>query len=347
MNIQLKNMDPAGRETLRSDKIVSVRVLERGHDGSARIDLNGLKTEAQIEADVPDHFLAMVEIGESSAAGKSVRLRVLSSLQQTPEFGELSRTKLLEIVRMFLLENHLPLTEETVASALLARAAGIKLDASLVKLLNLAFRKGGDELRMIVIRFLQNGVRVNAEFIELFRSWKAVLKKNAAPPGARVGAVEAFAAGRETDADPVTRVLEELARRYFGEGSFYRAYLAREDGEEVIVQERREKTGTGERYYFDLTSRRTGPVLLILDREPNGYRAGVYIDPETYREKEPEIRERKTALAERLRSLSGNRTVSVGFFSLESDLAFWSAGGPSEQPGDTGRGGIQDLDISV
>ena len=76
MKVTFQAQDQLKLNSLQSDKVVHVKILDRKGQ-TALIDINGYKTEANIEADVPDHFLAYIE--KSQGPDKTrIGLRVLS-----------------------------------------------------------------------------------------------------------------------------------------------------------------------------------------------------------------------------------------------------------------------------
>ena len=63
--------------TLEENRVVNVRIVSK-NGNVAQIEINGVHTEARIEADTPDEFLAVVTREDGPGQEKLVQLRLLS-----------------------------------------------------------------------------------------------------------------------------------------------------------------------------------------------------------------------------------------------------------------------------
>lgn len=343
MNVQLKYIDQGRKNLLETDKIVHVKVIERKGGNNAVIELNGYKTEALIEADVPDNFLAFAEIGAKQADQMSVKLRVLSSLRNSPEFGEYNRRMLMDSIKMFLMENNLPLDQEYYENALLLRAAGIKLNPVLLKLLHQAALKNSDELTRALIGFLKKGMVLDAEFIDFFIEFRRILKRMLSEkPETR--------ANPNTGSPEINKVPDPLESIFaffsktLGERSAYRAFLIDFEEKEVLVQYRVRNGKERDRFTFELSGERTGENLLVIDWEQDSFRITVFMNPELYNEARERIRSGKEALRSSLQRKIPDRKILLDITDMKNPYAFWEDEEPDTPAED---GSLFNLDISV
>lgn len=339
MNVQIRNIDSSRKNLLETDKIVHVKVIER-KAGSAVIELNGYRTEALIEAETPDNFLAFAEAGSTAGDTASIKLRVLSSFRNTREFSDYSRQKVIDSLQLFLLENNLPMDPEYFEYALLLRSAGIKLNPSLIRLLHYASRKGGEDLVQVITGFLKNGAVLDTEFIDLFPEIRTVLKlllrESAGKPPETAEAQRG---------DPLS-ALTSVVDRMLGNGS-YQAFLLGNEGEETLVQFRSRKNPDRERFYFELSGDSIGEVLLVIDRTPDSYRVTVYLNSRLYGESVAKIGQRKEELRAGLQKNIPDRKLILDFTEWKdgSPGRFWIDEGDDST--DASGGEMFNLDISV
>ena len=168
MNIQLQNLNFNSMKYFQSEKIVSVRILER-KESSALVDINGYKTEASVSQDVPDNFLAFVEVSKDGNYRSVFRLRVLSSFINSADFKEINKRKFLDNIEAFFIGHNIPLSEDLIKSALKLHSQGIKLDSFYIRLLSQASAKYGEDLSGILLQFIKKGMVIDLDFIDFFR----------------------------------------------------------------------------------------------------------------------------------------------------------------------------------
>lgn len=341
MNVQLKYIDHGRQNLLETDKIVHVKVIERKGGNSAVIELNGYRTEALIEADVPDNFLAFAEIGAKQADQMSVKLRVLSSFRNSREFSDYNRQKLFDSIKMFLMENNLPLDQVNYENALLLRSAGIKLDPTLLKLLNQASLKNSEEFVLTLIGFMKKNMIMDAEFLDLFFDIRKVLRrllKISMEP------VKAQSDPERTNAKNTLENIYSVFSKVFGEKNDYRAFLLDLEGKELLVQYRTERHAERERYYFELSDEEIGENLLVIDKDQSSFRVNVFMNGDFYSGIKEKISAGKDALRSSLQNRIPDKKLILEFLEMKDPFAFWK---DEELTPAAEDGALFNLDISV
>lgn len=346
MNVQLKYIDQGRRNLLETDKIVHVKVIERRGGNSAIIELNGYRTEALIETDVPDNFLAYAEFGAKQADQVSVKLRVLSSFRNTREFSEYNRQMLIDSVKMFLMENNLPMDQESYENALLLRSAGIKLSAVLLKILNQASLRNSEDFVQTMIGFMKKGMTLDTDFPDLFFEIRKVLRQLltvTAESQARNGEAEPEKASAKSALENLYSVFSKV----FGNGNDYRAFLLGRGDKDTLVQYRVRKHPGRERFYFELSDEETVEPkgLLVIDRDNDSYRINVFINPGLYRDAKEKLAEGRLSLLSSLQGRIPDRKLLLEFVEMKNEYAFWNDEEPETSP--EGETNLFNLDISV
>ena len=343
MNGQLKQMDQGRKNLLETDKIVHVKVIERKGGNNAVIELNGYKTEALIEPDVPDNFLAFAEIGAKQADQMSVKPRVLSSLRHSPESGQYNPRMLMDSIKMFLMENNLPLDREYYENALLLRAAGIKLNPVLLKLLHQAALKNSDELTRALVGFLKKGMVLDAEFIDFFIEFRKILRRMLSEKTESRADPNAGPADKNAPPDPLESIFAFFSKT-LGDRGAYRAFLMDLGEKDVLVQYRVSSGKERDRFTFELSGEKTGENLLVIDRERDSFRITVYMNPELYAEAREQVPKGKEALRDSLQKKIPDRKILLDITEMKSPYAFWEDEEPDAPAED---GSLFNLDISV
>lgn len=339
MKIELVNLDSIRHKGLESGRIVNVRVIERKIN-TAVIDINGLKTEASIEAQIPDSFLALIELDQNS---KQLRLRVLNHLKGTKELSDASSRIIMDNIRSALLENHLPENGAYIKAALDLFHRGVKLDPALIKLLVLANTRGGEDLESLILNFIGKGLVMDSEFIDFFQNLKGIYKKLLERKKDGQSLKDIFNLNEAETPGNVAQ-LTDFFRLFFGNGSGYFPVLLKYNDDDVLMQTRKEKTEQGERYYFDCSGKKTGDFLIIIDTQKEKYDIQVFLNPDFFLESKHLIQKGKPLLLEKMIKGINGKGIHVEFKEYNKNR-FWLDETERTENKRTSR--ISGLDISV
>jgi hypothetical protein len=310
---------------LQPDKIVNVKIIKR-EEGSALIEINGIKTKATVDADVPDNFLAFVEPGPAEEGQKTVRLRVISPLIGTRYFTDKKENSFLEAVKSLLLENNLPESADFFESARIIYKAGLKIDKNIIKLIHMALIKYGEDYAGLISSFIKAGINIDEEFVDFFINYKNILKTFRED------------AGQQSDGDHVNipAILQELFKLFFGADNPGPYNFSLGDNDNGAYQWRKEKLPDRERYYFDFSNGRTGSFIIITDCFQTSWRIEVYLD-KAFLDRN---REKLAGF-----SLKDNKKIAVSFLELKNQNLFWMKN--EEASHKNGKNELFNLDISV
>jgi hypothetical protein len=305
MNVYLRNINTKGQTLFESDKVVSVRVLERKGE-KAVVEVNGYKTEANIEAQAPDHFLAFAESALDDSGKRFLRLRILDSFKNSAEFSSFIKDKFLEKLHSFFLENRLFLNENSIRAAMRLYHFGVKLDPVFLKLIALAHSKYGEEFSNVVALFLKNGIKLDAEFLDFFYHLKPIYSKLL-----------------EKERKKEIETLDLFSSLFFGEESGFEAYSLNDKSEKISVFKRKEKKENRERYCFDISSPRVGRAWIIINKETDAYEIQVFLNKKFYDEHLDQIVRRKKQLGTKMNSIVQRERVLIEFYPTQRDYLFW------------------------
>ncbi len=327
MNVRLLNSNSAFIRDLQPDRIVNVRILKR-EEGTALIELNGFKTKAAVDAEVPDNFFALVEPGFSENGQKIVKLIVISRLTGSKYFLDKKEYNFLQSIKSILTELNLPPSDDYFEAARIIYKKGLKLDKEILKTVHLALMKHGEEFADLIAGFFKAGVQFNDEFVEFFFNYKKLLKYFLPDSGKT---------SEKTAAD-TPGILQELFKLYFGPGSgYYISLIDKEnDGEEMPMQWRKEKWGNNIRYYFDFSNDKTGSFIVIADRLETLYKIEVYLDKSF-------IEVNRQGLAGF--SIKEGKNIDLVFRELKNPYLFWMKRHGSDDGQKENK--LFNLDISV
>ena len=338
MNIQLVNLDSVRSKGLDNGRVIHVRVLER-KNASAVIEMNGLRTEAVVGTDVPDSFLAMIEVDRDS---RQLRLRVLSSIKNSVEYGEAVKKLALSNISDMLAQAGIPQNEGNTAAAYLLYRKGMKFDAGLVRLLATAGNSGGEKFQELVLEFISRGLQAGPEFLSLFKERKAVIK--ALIEGRPNGFEGASGWVRLDDSGGTGGLLAGLFGALLGEKAGYQAFLCRNNGRPLVVESRHEENEGSKRYYFDCGSDDTGHFLIAAGIQEEGFDIKLYLNSELYRSYLKQENALSRDLLDKLRQIAGPQRLTLEVLE-ETPLQFWTDRGTEESGPLAGR--FSGLDISV
>jgi hypothetical protein len=316
------------------EKIVNVNVIKQ--DGnSALIEINGIKTEAKLEAETPSSFLAFVEKTDDG-----IRLRVLSSFKGSKEFGEFAKNKLMETIKIFFMNNNIIFNRDNLEIATMLYQAGIKLDKSLIAIIGRALSQYGFEFASTLISLMKSGVALDnlfAEFLynllsvfrRLLKSRKSVIKDGG------ISETGNFADDKE-------KTLFENLIGFFGNifKSPYEAKFMAYKEKEFLVQAREINNDDRIRYFFDISSKETGKIFVTADKRDYEYSITVFINKDLYKEINEDINKNLQGFRDKLNGISVERRITIRFKELEDEYAFYKTG---EIP--TISGNIGGLDI--
>jgi hypothetical protein len=320
--IDAKSWDVRG---LPSERIVNVRVIEQNGE-RAITDINGMRVEAKIEGQIPQSFLAFVE-----RTPDGMRLRVLSGIKDSPLFSHIARDKLLDNLRIFLLQNGFPLEERHLNTALLLTERGIRLSRDNFKLLLTAEARYGGKFAEIVAGMMGKGIAADEDFPDfLFRLrdiWRGIL--DADLPGA----------DQEIAKDTADKLKAFFSAVY---GERYDAKLMKQGERNLLVQSRIRVKNDVRRYIFDISDSETGSLTVAAESGHEGYRITVYINRELYSRIGGRLDVSGTEFYDSLRKKLPLFGFSLFFRETSDEFLFYRA---DEEEGNTPR--LPDLDIFV
>lgn len=325
MNVRLLNANTSFINNLQPDKIVNVKIIKR-EEGSALIELNGIKTKATVDADVPDNFFAFVEPGFSEDGQKTVRLRVINPLVGTQYFIDKKENSFLEAVKSLLLENNLPASADFLESARIIYKTGLKIDKNIIKLVHMALIKYGEDYAGLIAGFIKAGMNIDEEFVDFFINYKNILKSFREDSGKQNGG----------DQPNIPAILQDLFKLFFGPENPGSYNLSLSDKGNGAYQWRKERLPDRERYYFDFSNDRTGSFIIITDCFQTSWRFEVYLDKAFLNRN----REKLAGF-----SLKDGKKVSVSFLELKNQNLFWMK--KEEEGNEKGKNELFNLDISV
>ncbi|NPV01347.1 MAG: hypothetical protein HPY53_08185 [Brevinematales bacterium] len=310
---------------LPSERIVNVRVIEQNGE-RAITDINGQRVEAKIEGQIPRSFLAFVE-----RSPDGMKLRVLSGIKDSPLFTHIARDRLLNNLRIFLLQNGFPLEERHLNTALLLTERGIRLARENFKLLLMAGARYGDKFAETVADFMGKGVAADEGFPEFLFRLRDILREildTGLPPEDKAAANDA--------ADK----LKAFFSAVYGEK--YDARMVRQGGRELLVQSRVKVKNDIRRYIFDISDNETGNLTVAAESGNEGYRITVYINKELYGRIGGKLDNEGNTFYEGLRKKLPHFGFALFFRETSDEFLFYRADENEE-----GSAHIPDLDIFV
>lgn len=340
MKVTIQAQDQLRLNNLQSDKVVHVKIIER-KGLTAVIDVNGYKTEANIEADVPDHFLAYIEKSHDQDKTR-ISLRILSSLKNNPEFAMHNKEKGIETIRLFLLENNLSLTENTFSAALKLYSAGLKLDYQRVKLLQTTLSRFGEQAAEVLLRFMKGTAVLDDTFIEFLLHSKLFFNemlKDQKIPLAQYHNPEAHQQEQPVE----LKLISELFSKFTPDGGYYHCELIENGAENQVIQIRKEKRQDTEHYYIDASGGSITTFLIMADVTINAVTTTVYLEPAFYQLNSDELDKGKDELEKLIQTKLPGRMFSMRFVPATQPEMFWLGEDTPVQD----NGNRINLDISV
>ncbi|OHD54946.1 MAG: hypothetical protein A2Y33_03050 [Spirochaetes bacterium GWF1_51_8] len=308
---------------LPAERIVNVRVIEQNGE-RASAEINGIRVDAKIEGDVPASFLAFAE-----RTPEGMKLRVLSGIKESPLFAHIARDKLLDNLRVFLLQNGFPLDERHLNMSLLLSERGLRLSRENLKALLMASARYGDGFAETIAGLMAKGIVPDEDFPEFFFRIRDILRemmKHGEPP----------ADGQKSAADTLKEFLGFIA------GGGYKARLIEHNGKSLTVQSRVVDRNGRKRFYFDLSSENTGALFITADLSEEGYRITVYIGRGLFTAIKDKIETESAGFYRTLREKLPEFRFAVSYMETEDDFMFFRAEGDGED-----RKIIPELDIFI
>lgn len=332
--IELSRAAAKNLQTIESDKIVFVKVIERSGN-KARIEINGISMEAEVETETPSHFLALIE-KNTGPAGDSVRLRLLGSFKRSSEFAEFQQKQTVESIRTFFMQNGIAMTEGQIKLAVRFLQSGLKLDKEWLRLANMANLRFGDSAAEILLFMAHNGIAPAEEFIDFFFGLRALLREN----------LKRLKEAKERGAVPAkeeVRSANELIGWLKGlYGGSYEAKLIDWNGRNVLVQSRKEERGDAKRYYFDVSDAILGGMLIVADEREGRLTTSVFLNEALYRSVENRLCERIEDFNRALSVKTNGLSAGVRFAVLADRNVFYL---PEAQEGE--KQNLGNVDISI
>lgn len=269
MKIEFSGIRPL---KLEENRIVNVRIVNK-NGNIAQIEINGTRTEARIEADTPDEFLAVLTKEDSQ---NIVQLRILSS---TPKQNSTRSFKTSEELAEILVGLSLPLSEEHLQTAFLLHTNGIRITAQTLRMIQTGVAKFGQDIIPFLLMVLQRGYQLDVETLDLiknYKKWSCVFSGFPEIELESTDDLSKLLTQKNTEGNSPL----DLFFQCLMDSNYYRSFLINYKKEKFLIEQKKESKDNPERFYFNLSGDKIGDVFLIVDRIQNGYNLKLFLQPD-------------------------------------------------------------------